>query len=95
MDGVSEFLVEEMIHVAQFVSQFSSVTQSCLTLCNPWTVAHKAPLFTEFSRQEYWSGFPFPSPGDLPHPGTEPVSVASLMLAGRFFTTSATCLLKA
>ena len=40
----------------------------------PWTVAYKAPLSIEFSRQEYWSGLPFPSPGDLPHPGIEPRS---------------------
>ena len=38
----------------------------------PWSVAHQAPLSMEFSRQEYQSGFPFPSPGDLPNPGTEP-----------------------
>ena len=37
----------------------------------PWTVAHQAPPSVGFSRQEYWSGLPFPSPGDLPHPGTE------------------------
>ena len=42
----------------------------------PWTVAYKAPLFMEFSRQEYWRGLPFPSPGDLPHPGIEPGSPA-------------------
>ena len=40
----------------------------------PWTVAHQAPLSTEFSRQEYWSGLPCPSPGDLPDPGIEPKS---------------------
>ena len=40
----------------------------------PWTVAHKAPLSMGFSRQEYWSGLPFPSPGDLPNPGIEPRS---------------------
>ena len=40
----------------------------------PWTVAHQTPLSTEFSRQEYWSGLPFPSPGDLPDPGIEPGS---------------------
>ena len=39
----------------------------------PWTVAHQAPPSMEFSRQEYWSGLPFPSPGDLPNPGIEPV----------------------
>ena len=47
------------------------VTQSCLTLCDPWTVACQAPLSMGFSRQEYWSGLPFPFPGDLPNPGTE------------------------
>ena len=43
-----------------------SVAQSCLTLCNPWTVAHQALLPMEFSRQEYWSGLSFLTPGDLP-----------------------------
>ena len=43
----------------------------------PWTVAYQAPLSMEFSRQVYWSGFPFPSPGDLPDPGIEPGSPAS------------------
>ena len=38
----------------------------------PWTVAHQAPLSMGFPRQEYWSGLPFPSPGDLPDPGIEP-----------------------
>ena len=50
----------------------------------PWTVAYKSPLSMEFSRQEYWSGLPFPSPGDLPNPGIE---LKSPTLAGRFFTT--------
>ena len=40
----------------------------------PWTVAHQAPLSMESSRQEYWSGLPFHSPGDFPNPGIEPVS---------------------
>ena len=54
-----------------------SVTQSCLTLCDRMDhKAHQAPLPMEFSRQEYWSGYPFPSPGDLPHPGIEPRSPA-------------------
>ena len=52
------------------------VTQSCLTLVTPWTVAHQAPLYIGFSRQEYWSRLPFPSPGDLPNPGIEPRSPA-------------------
>ena len=42
----------------------------------PWTVAPQAPLLMEFSRQEYWSGLPFPTPGDLPDPGIEPESPA-------------------
>ena len=44
----------------------------------PWTVAHQAPLSVGFSRQDYWSGLPFPPPGDLPDPGIEPVSPAFL-----------------
>jgi len=50
----------------------------------PWTIAHQAPLSMGFSRQEYWSGLPFPSAGDLPGPGIEPASPA---LAGGFLTT--------
>ena len=42
----------------------------------PWTVARQVPLSMGFSRQEYWSGLPFPSPGDLPDPGIEPMSPA-------------------
>ena len=52
-----------------------------------WTGARQAPLSMEFSRQEYWSGLPFPIPRDLPNPGVEPMSPA---LAGGFFTTSTT-----
>ena len=55
-----------------------------------WTVALQAPLSMGFLRQEYWSGLPFPSPGDLPDPGIEPESLMSPALAGGFFTTSAT-----
>ena len=47
------------------------VAQLCPSLCNPWSVAHQAPLSMEFSRQEYWTGLPCPSPGDLPDPGIE------------------------
>ena len=51
------------------------------------TVAHQAPLSMGFSKQEYFSGLPFPPPGDLPDPGTEPTSPESPALAGEFFTT--------
>ena len=48
---------------------------SCVRLfATPWTVAHRAPLSIEFTRQEYWRGLPCPSPGDLPNPGTKPRS---------------------
>ena len=45
-------------------------------LVTPWTVAYQSPLSMGFSRQECWSGSPFPSPGDLPDPGTKPGSPA-------------------
>ena len=65
-----------------------SVTQSCLTLCDPTNCNPPgSPLSMGFSRQEYWSGLPFPTPGDLPDPGIEPVSLSSPALVGRFFTT--------
>ena len=51
----------------------------------PWTIAHQAPPSMEFSRQEYWSGLPFPSPGDLPDPGIEPRSPALWADTGRRF----------
>ena len=44
------------------------------SLATPWTVAHQAPLYMGFPRQEYWSGLPFPPSGDLPDPGIEPMS---------------------
>ena len=52
----------------------------------PWTLAHQAPLSMGFSRQEYWSGLPFPFPGDLPDPGTELASLMSSALPGRVFS---------
>ena len=57
-----EAKVKSLSHVRLFVT--------------PWTVAHQAPLSMGFSRQDYWSGLPFPSPGDLPDPGVEPGSPA-------------------
>ena len=53
----------------------------------PWSAALQAPLSMGFSRQEYWSGLPFLSPGDLPEPGIEPVSFVSPALASEFFTS--------
>ena len=56
----------------------------------PWTAADWVPLSVGFSRQEYWSGLSFPLPGDLPNPGIQRMSPASSVLAGGFFTKSAT-----
>ena len=56
----------------------------------PWTVACQALLSMEFSRQDYWSGLPCPSPGDLPNSEIAPMSLKSPALAGKFFTASAT-----
>ena len=53
----------------------------------PWIVACQVSSVMEFSRQEYWNGLLFPTPGDIPDPGIEPTSLASLALAGRFLTT--------
>ena len=54
-------------------SEVKSLSQVRL-FATPWTIAHQAPPSMGFSRQEYWSGLPFPSPGDLPHPGIKPRS---------------------
>ena len=56
----------------------------------PRNVAHQAPLFMGFSKQEYWSGLPCSFPGNLPDPGIKPLSLKSPASAGRFFTTSTT-----
>ena len=55
----------------------------------PWTVACQAPLSMGFSRQEYWSGWPCPLPGDFPSPGVESMSLMYPALVSRFFTTGA------
>ena len=76
---VREYTLSYFLHVCTLKS-FSHV-QLCVT---PWTVACQAPLSKGFPRQEYWSGLPFPSPGDLPDPGLKSMSLA---LAGTFSTT--------
>ena len=66
-----------MVFMVMMFSHTYTSLQSCLTL---WTVAHQAPLSMEFSRQEYWSGLPFPPPGDLPNLRIEPASPVSFTL---------------
>ena len=78
-----------MLLTQQSKSIICSVAQSCLTV-TPWAIAHQDPLSMGFSRQEYWSGWPFPTSADLLNPGIECVSLASPALAGGFFPTSLT-----
>ena len=60
---------------------------SCIRLfAIPWTVAHQSPLSMGFSRQEYWNGLPFPSLGDLPDPGINPVAPVAPALQADYFT---------
>ena len=61
-----------LISVLEKVKSLSHVQ----LVATPWTIAYQVPLSMGFSRQEYWSGLPFPSPGDLPNPGIEPRSPA-------------------
>ena len=68
-----------------FVYTYFSCVQFFATL---WTVACQAPLFMGFSRQEYWSGLPCPSPRDLPNPGIEPASLRSCALASVFYSST-------
>ena len=80
-EGQSELHFEERVGIFQAywdkAGKIVLATQSCPTLCNSWTVAYQALLSMEFSRQEYWSGYPFPSPRDLPDSGIKPRSPAS------------------
>ena len=62
------------------------VAQSCPLFVTQWTAARQAPLSMGFSGQEYWTGLPFFTPGDLPDPGIELLSPASPALASGFFT---------
>ena len=74
-----------------FLAAAAAQLLSCVRLSvTPQTLARQAPLSMGFFRQEYWSGLPFPPPGDLPDPGIKPLSLTSPALAGGFFTISAT-----
>ena len=65
------------MNLQNMLSERSEIAQPCLTLCNPMDSSlHQAPPSMGFSRQKYWSGLPFPSPGDLPDPGIKPTSPA-------------------
>ena len=65
-----------------------SVLSRVRPFATPWTTVHQAPLSMKLYRQQYWSGLPFPSAGDLPNPGIKPASPVSIALGGGFFTTT-------
>ena len=65
-----------------YICAYAQSLNSVLLFRTPWTIAHQAPLSMGLSLQEYWSGLPFPTPGDLPNPGMEPTSPVSPTLAG-------------
>ena len=71
-----------------FISSWSLL--KLVSTAIPWTVSCQAPLSMGFYRQKYWNGLAFPSPGDLPNPGVEPMSLMSPALEGGFFTSSTT-----
>ena len=71
-------------------AELSHFTHVLVSLFDPTEYSQRAPMSMGFSRQEYWSGLPFSSPGDLSDPGIEPKFLKYHALAGEFFTTSAT-----
>ena len=77
----------QLLTVRGSESEASNVGMSCPTFATSWTVAYQILLSIGFPRQQYWSRLLFLTPGDLPNPGMEPASPASLALAGGFFTT--------
>ena len=87
---VDKFICAFSFLIKDSTYQFSSVQSlSCVhVFATPQTAACQAPLFMDFSRQEYWSGLPFPTLGDLPDPGMEPASLTFPTLAGIFITTT-------
>ena len=83
------FMASECQKMSKGVELCGLLAQACPTLGTPRTVACQAPLCMGFPRQEYWSGLPFSSPGDLPNPGIElesPALEADSCTAGGFFT---------
>ena len=83
---------QELSHTSHsvLIRTLRECAQSCPTLFHLLTVACQAPLSMGFSRQEYWTGLPFPPPGDLPNPRIKPASPVPPALAGGFFTHWAT-----
>ena len=79
------WLTRFQLHLSGSSLLVAPLTIFQLLCATPWTVAHQAPLSMGFSRQEYWSGLPFPPPGDLPDPRLKPTSNASPALTGSLY----------
>ena len=84
--GVYHLVLSQNCGITKLVCVFNCVWLSAI----PWTVDHQAPLSRKISKQQYWSGLPFPTPGDLPNPGIEPTPLVYPALGGRAFATRAT-----
>ena len=84
--NVSDPQFPNLYNRANLVPCHAKSLQSCPTPCSLWAIAHQSPLSMGFSRQEYWNGLPFPTPGHLPDPGVKPVSLTSPVLAGGSLT---------
>ena len=76
MDVIIDSMDMSLTKLQEIVKDRNELLSHVRFFATPWTIARQAPLSMEFSRQEYWSGLPFPSPGDLPSPGIEPESPA-------------------
>ena len=82
----AHFIIEyRMPHVTYCTCMLSHCVCVCVCVCVCWTVARQASLSMGFSSQEYWSGLPYPPPGDLPDSWTEPASLMSPALAVGYF----------
>ena len=95
MFHLSKLVKQEHIAESQLITSIDGACiQSHFSCVQPvatlWTAARPAPLSMGFSRQEYWSGLPYPPPEGLPNPGIEPASLTSPTLAGMFFATGTT-----
>ena len=84
---IQQFLKVGVFLFPQYVCVCAQLLSHVQLFATLWTAALLTPLSVGFPRQEYWSGFPFPSPGHLPGPGIEPMSAASPASPGRFCTT--------
>ena len=85
--GMSHYNNTKKIIWELFIHEVRLVLSRVQLFVVSWRVACQAPLSMEFSRQKYWSGLPFPPPGDLPNPGIKLASLVSPALADWFFTT--------